>query len=182
VPSAPSIAAKSPARSHDHPARRPATSAHPVDLEDGRTERELGARFPRPHAGPGEGEEGRGNDGRFDQRPLATGNDENVATPELLSCRDLLADDLRPPVHEPEDEGGGERRCRHDPRVMAGLEGDADDRGHEKRPVDGRSEPVPGRPRYGAGMGSGDAKSLVRSRGSNAGSDNHLRRRVRITA
>src|SRR5207342_1090029 len=111
----------------------------PRDLEHRCGEGELGARLARPYAGPSKREEERRNDGRFDQWPLATGDDENVAMSERLSRRDLLADDLRSPVGEPEDEGGAERGRRHDPRVLSSLEGDADDRGHQKRAVDGRS-------------------------------------------
>ena len=118
---------------------------------DGRGERELGARLARPHAGPRKREEERRNDGRLDQWPLATGDDENVAASERLSGRDLLADQLRPPVCEPEDERGAERGRRHDARVLPGLEGDADHRGHEERAVDGCSEPDVGGTRLGHG-------------------------------
>ena len=141
MPSAPSTAANRPARSQVHPARRPATSAHPAIWSTAAASARLGARLARPCAGPSKREEERRNDGRFDQWPLATGDDENVAVPKRLSRRDLLADDLRPPVGEPEDERGAERARRHDVRVLSSLEGDADDRGNEKRPVDGRSEP-----------------------------------------
>ena len=40
----------------------------------------------------------------LDQGPLAAGDNENVATSERLSDHYLLADHLRPPVREPEDE------------------------------------------------------------------------------
>lgn len=43
-------------------------------------------------------------------------------------------------VREPEDERRAERGRRHRSRVLPSLERNADDRGDEKRPVDGCSE------------------------------------------
>jgi hypothetical protein len=57
----------------------------PHDLKHRCREGEPGARLARPHAGPSQREEERGNDGRFDQWPLATGENENVAMTERLS-------------------------------------------------------------------------------------------------
>ena len=58
------------------------------DLQDGRGERELGARLTRPHAGPSEREEERGNDGRFDELQSAFAR---------VCCRSLARPEAPPP-------------------------------------------------------------------------------------
>ena len=139
TPSAPSTAAKRPARSQVHPARRPATSAQPAiwrtaaasaspaPVSRDHTPAQASAR--RSVGTTAASTSGHSRRRRRERR--------DVGTPPR---RNLLADDLRPPVREPEDERGAERGRRHEARVLSSLEGDADDRGHEKRPVDGCSK------------------------------------------
>ena len=60
-----------------------------------RSERETGASLARPPAGPSEREEERGNDGRLDQWPLATGDNEKSrrrnASPTAI-CSPIISD------------------------------------------------------------------------------------------
>jgi hypothetical protein len=95
--------------SEDDGAERGCAGAKPSDdapagyLQNRAAQRERGAGLARPDARPGKCQEGYGNSGSLDQRPLATRDYRYDPSVEPRRGGDVLANHPRPHVRKPED-------------------------------------------------------------------------------